>query len=97
MALLKVLRSGQVTLPAAARKALALKEGDYLEAEVIEGTLVLKPVSVVDRETARQDLRAILATSKWGGPGPEPSEDELMEMAVEAVREVRREHDKSRS
>ena len=36
MPLVKMTRNGQVTLPAEARKALRLKEGDYLEAEVAE-------------------------------------------------------------
>jgi AbrB family looped-hinge helix DNA binding protein len=95
MTLVKVLRAGQVTLPAEARKALALEEGDYLEAEVVEGTLRLKPVSVVDREKARAQLRAILTERKWRGPGPEPSEDEVMDEVVEAIRAFRAENAKS--
>ena len=97
MALVKLLRGGQVTMPAGIRRELRVKEGDYFETELVEGGVLLKPVSVVDREAARRDLRDILATPKWIGPGPEPSEDEVMEMAVEAVHEVRRDHAKSRS
>jgi AbrB family looped-hinge helix DNA binding protein len=94
MAILKVLRSGQVTLPAAARKALALKEGDYLEAEVVEGTLVLKPVSVVDREAAWQRVLKAMRSVRYVGPEPEPSEDELMDMVVEEIHAMRREDEK---
>lgn len=95
MALVKLLRSGQVTLPAEARKALALEEGDYLEAEVVEGALRLKPVSVVDRTKAWSELKTILAERQWRGPGPEPSEDEVMEEVVEAIHAFRAENAKS--
>jgi AbrB family looped-hinge helix DNA binding protein len=95
MALIKVLRAGQVTLPAEARKALALEEGDYLEAEVVEGALRLKPVSVVERKEAWAKLNAILAERKWRGPGPEPSEDEVMDEVVEAIHAFRAENAKS--
>ena len=37
MPLVKIVRQGSVTLPAEARKALRLKVGDYLEAEVVDG------------------------------------------------------------
>jgi AbrB family looped-hinge helix DNA binding protein len=52
MSLVKVIRDGQITLPAEAREALRRKEGDYLEAEVVDGDVRLKPVTVVDREAA---------------------------------------------
>jgi len=90
MPLIKVLRSGQVTLPADVRKALALKEGDLLEAEVTEGALRLKPVSVT---SAWQRLLDALKSARYVGPEPEPSEDELMEMIVEDIHEMRREDD----
>ena len=77
MPLVKMTRNGQVTLPAEARKALRLKEGDYLEAEVAEGEVRLKPVAVVDRTRAWDDLMAIISEPKWRGPAPEPSDDEL--------------------
>jgi AbrB family looped-hinge helix DNA binding protein len=57
MALVKLLRGGQLTLPAETRKALRLKEGDYLEAEVTEGGVLLKPVAVVDRRKAWRKIR----------------------------------------
>ena len=37
----------------------------------------------------QDDLDAILKRVKWIGPGPEPSEDEVLEMANDAVHEVR--------
>src|SRR3954468_16031204 len=93
MALVKLLRGGQLTLPAEARKALCLAEGDYLEAEVVQGGVMLKPVAVVDRAKAWDDLMAIIGETKWRGPGPEPSDDELLELADEEGQVFRREHE----
>jgi AbrB family looped-hinge helix DNA binding protein len=98
MALTKLTRNGQVTLPAEARRKLRLAEGDYLEAEVVGDSVVLRPVSVVDREKAWDDLMAIVERPKWRGPGPEPSEDETMDMIVDEIHAMRRENaEKSRS
>lgn len=97
MALVRMVRGGQVTLPAAARRALKLKEGDYLEAEVVEGGVMLKPMAVVDRAEADRQLDAILSRVKYVGPEPEPSDDEVMEMVVEEIHATRAKHDQSRS
>ncbi len=97
MALVRMLRGGQITLPAEARKALKLSEGDYLDLEVQGSTLLLKPVSVVDRAEADRQLDAILSRVKYVGPEPEPSEDEVMDMVVSEIRAVRDKHAKSRS
>ena len=98
MALTKLTRNGQVTLPAEARRKLRLEEGDYLEAEVVGDGVLLRPVSVVGREKAWDDLMAIVERPKWRGHGPEPSEEETMEMIVDEIHAMRRENDeKSRS
>ena len=97
MALVKLLRGGLLTLPAATRRKLGLKEGDYLEAAEVEGGVMLKPVAVVDRQRAWDDLMAIINEPKWRGPEPEPSDDELLELANEEIHAMRREHDQSRS
>jgi AbrB family looped-hinge helix DNA binding protein len=97
MALVRMLRGGQVTLPAEARKALKLNEGDYLDLEVTDGAVTLKPVMVIDRAKADQQLDAILSRVKYVGPEPQPSEEELMDIAAEEVRAVRAEHAKGRS
>ena len=89
MALVRMLRGGQVTLPAEARKALKLSEGDYLDLEVTDGGLTLKPVTVVDRAEADRQLDKILSRAKYTGPAPAPTEDEVMDMAVEDTRSVR--------
>jgi AbrB family looped-hinge helix DNA binding protein len=97
MALVRMLRGGQVTLPAEARKALKLSEGDYLDLEVTDGRLTLKPVTVVDRAEADRQLDNILNRVTYIGPAPEPSEDEVMDMVVDEIRAVRAKHAKSRT
>ncbi len=76
MTLVKLLRGGQMTLPAEARKALRLKEGDYLEAEIVGGTLKLRPVAVVDRQHAWRRVIATVDRDKWIGPEPRPDAEE---------------------
>lgn len=93
MGLVRMLRGGQVTLPAEARKALKLSEGDYLDLEVKEGVMTLKPVSVVDRVQADRELTDILGRVTYTGPEPEPSEDEVMGIVVEEIRSIRAKHE----
>ena len=49
MPLIRVRKAGQVTLPLAMCRALDLKQYDYLDATVAEGSIVLKPVAVFAR------------------------------------------------
>ncbi len=97
MALVKVRRAAQITLPAEVREKLGVSEGDYLETEITDRGVLLKPISIVEREKAWDDLMAIIDERKWIGPGPEPSDDELLEMANEEIHAMRREHDQGRS
>jgi AbrB family looped-hinge helix DNA binding protein len=58
MTRVRLLRGGQVTLPADVRQKLKLSQGDYLEAELVESGVLLKPVSDVERDR--------LGTSSFG-------------------------------
>lgn len=60
--LLKVKRWAQITLPAEIRKDLNLSEGDYLEAEKVEGGVLLKPVQIEQRQQPEKD---ILSPAEW--------------------------------
>lgn len=98
MALVRMLRGGQVTLPAEARKALKLREGDYLDLEVRGSTLTLKPVAVFDRAEADRQLNQILRRVEYTGKEPAPSEEEVMDMVLEEIEAVRAaKHAKSRT
>ena len=96
MALVRMLRGGQVTLPAEARKALQLREGDYLDVEVRGGAVTLRPVTVVDRAEADRQLDAILSRVSYTGAEP-PSEEEVMDAVVEEIRAAREKHATSRT
>lgn len=88
MALVKVRGRAQITLPPDARNKLKISEGDLLEAEVVAGTLVLRPVAVVGREKARERLLAIINRPKRREPlglSPEEEERRIFE-EVEAFR-----------
>jgi AbrB family looped-hinge helix DNA binding protein len=62
MALVKVRRAAQITLPRDIREAAGLEEGDYLEAEVTEnGSILLRPVSIAGREPTPEQEAEILA------------------------------------
>ena len=47
MELVKVKRNYQITIPQNLRKLIRLAEGDYVEMEIKDGALMLKPVKVV--------------------------------------------------
>jgi len=89
MSLVKVIRDGQITLPAEAREALQLKEGDYLEAEVVDGEVRLKPLAVVDREAAWRRIREAQASVRYIGPEPRPSPEEEEQWIFEVVEDFR--------
>jgi AbrB family looped-hinge helix DNA binding protein len=92
MALVRVLRTGQVTLPAELRRKFRLNEGDLLEAAETEGGILLKPVSVVDREKAWKQIREAQQSVRYIGPEPRPRPDEEERLIFEAV-EAARHHD----
>jgi AbrB family looped-hinge helix DNA binding protein len=60
-ALVKVRRAAQITLPRGIRQAAHLKEGDYLEAEVTDSGILLRPVRIGSREPTPQQEAEILA------------------------------------
>ncbi|MGH7119616.1 MAG: AbrB/MazE/SpoVT family DNA-binding domain-containing protein [Acetobacteraceae bacterium] len=74
MALVRMLRGGQVTLPAGARKAPQLSEGDYLDLEVTGVVVTLAPVTVIDRAEANRQLDDILSRVKKARIGDTPVE-----------------------
>ncbi len=93
----KVHRAADITLPEEARKKLGVSAGDELEVEVVEGGVLLRPVAEADRQQAWGRVFKAMESVRYVGPEPEPSEDELMEMVVEEIHAMRREHDKGGS
>ena len=97
MTVLKLRKSAQLTLPAEIREALQVTEGDYLEAELVEGGVMLRPVSIVRREAAWRRIRSAMATVR---PTPEQASKPLEQQEAEiqaVIDEVRRDHAADRS
>jgi AbrB family looped-hinge helix DNA binding protein len=90
MTLVRVKHKGQVTVPADLRKQFHLQEGDYLEAEAVEGGILFKPVSVMDREEARQKLRELLDRVHANLPPTDQSPQEREEELTRLIKELRR-------
>ncbi len=61
MALVKVRRAAQITLPREIRDAAHLEEGDYLEAQLTNEGILLRPVSIGSREPTPEQEAEILA------------------------------------
>jgi len=66
---LKITRNGVITLPAKFRKLLGLHEGDLVNAELRDGTIIVKPAAVVDAEDAW------FYTKEWQAKEAEADED----------------------
>ena len=62
---------------------------------------MLKPVAVVERETARRRLMEMLDDSRGGsryvGASPEPPDDELLRTVIDEIKTDRRERREGRS
>ena len=92
MSLVKVIRNGQITLPAEARKALRVKEGDYLEAEVVDGEVRLKPVAVIARQEAWRKIREAQSSVAYVGPEPRPGPEDEERQVYEIMENLRDRH-----
>jgi AbrB family looped-hinge helix DNA binding protein len=94
MALMKLRRAAQLTLPAEMRKALKVKEGDYLEAEIVERGVLLRPVTVVDRARPFEELRRTAAKIRPTKAQPrKPIDVQEQEIVQEVKAYRRRKHD----
>jgi AbrB family looped-hinge helix DNA binding protein len=89
MTVLTLERGGVLTLPADTRDELRLKEGDRLEAEVVDGILRLKPLPSAEVEEAWRKVREAQASVRYIGPEPRPSPEEEEEWIYEVVSEFR--------
>jgi AbrB family looped-hinge helix DNA binding protein len=92
MALMRVRRAAQLTLPLDVRRALNVKEGDYLEARIVKDGVLLKPVSVVGRERAWANIKAVMAKVQDRKPNPRESVKAEEEAIAKEVKTLRRKH-----
>lgn len=89
MELLKVKRNYQLTIPQSLRREINLAEGDYVEADVENGTIVIRPV-IVSRISKKNREGAVSALENaWREIG-EVEPDETQELVDEAIRATRK-------
>jgi len=92
MALVRIRRLAQLTLPAEVRRALNVEEGDYLEAKIVKDGVLLKPVAVVERKRAWQRIQRAAAQVRRHKPIPledNRAEEEAIAADVKALRKKR--------
>jgi AbrB family looped-hinge helix DNA binding protein len=99
MALMRVRRAAQLTLPAEVRQALNVKEGDYLDAQIVKDGVLLTPVTMTGRDAERaaerrrawEEIKEIVSHVK--DLEPDPNEDPIAaeERIAEEVMAMRRE------
>jgi len=92
MALLKILRSAQITLPVELRRQFNLAEGDYLEAQAVKDGILLKPVAIVEREKARKQLLKVMARVHAQQPSSTKSPKEDEENIAREIKVFRKHH-----
>ena len=90
MALMRVRRMAQLTLPAEVRRALNVQEGDYLEAHIVKDGVLLKPVAVVERDRAWQRIQQIKSRVRSLKPDSGKGDKEVEEEIAETVKQIRR-------
>lgn len=61
MTLVRIRRAAQITLPREIRERIRLDEGDYLDAQLTEAGILLRPVSIGTREPTPEQEIEILA------------------------------------
>ena len=91
MALVKLKRAAQITLPAELRKQFHLEEGDYLEIEAVKEGILLRPVSILDPQQARKALRELLDRVHAKLPLSEQDPKDQEEEIARVIQALRRE------
>jgi AbrB family looped-hinge helix DNA binding protein len=96
-ALTRITSNFQITMPKAARDALRLKRGDFLEATVEQGAVVLRPKVLRDRaefvKQLKKDIEASKAAVKAGRVlGPFDNARDAMRALRDVTKKRRRGH-----
>jgi AbrB family looped-hinge helix DNA binding protein len=89
MVLVRLKKAAQITLPLELRKRFNLEEGDYLEAEAVEEGILLKPVSVVERQKGWERGREVLDRVHAKLPPSDKTPREQEEDITHIIKELR--------
>ena len=71
MSLVTVKPKFQVTIPARLRRGLDLREGDIMEASVVDGGILLRPKDIVDRDAMAGHSAAVPESNETSEATPE--------------------------
>ena len=82
----------QVTIPAKLRKDIDLREGDIMEATLVDDGILFRPKEVVDRNAAADRIAANFAAAQPQPGDLDRSEDEIMTDTISEIDDSRREH-----
>jgi len=88
VATIRLLRSGQLTLPSKIRRTLGLEEGAFLDADVEDNRIILTPKKLVEKDKAKERLFSMVE-KVWERNKDIPAEEVEKEIA-EAIKAVRR-------
>ncbi len=92
MSLVTVKPKFQVTIPAKLRKGMDLREGDLMEATIVQDGILLRPVDVVDNAAGR--IEVMLREAEPSNEDAKLSENEVMEDVISDITKARRQHRK---
>jgi AbrB family looped-hinge helix DNA binding protein len=87
MPTVRLLRNGQVTLPAKVRQDFALADGTYLDVEIENNRIVLIPKTLVKKDKAKEKIFEILDEVWERNKDVDPKE--VKKLVNQAVKEVR--------
>jgi len=90
MSFVTVKQKFQVTIPAKLRKGLGLREGDIMEASVVDNGILLRPKELVDRRIAADRIAAALGSMERTAEDESRSEGKIMQQAIADIAEARR-------
>ena len=89
MPIIKVLRNGQLTLPAQFRRLLEIQQGDLLDVGLEEDKIILRPVTTVERRRVRERFFELVDKTWKKNKGTDPKE--VQRIVNQVVEEVRKE------
>ena len=81
----------QVTIPAKLRRDIDLREGDIMEATLVDDGILFRPKEVVDRNAAADRIAANFAAAQPQPGDLDRSENEIMTDAISEIDDSRRE------
>ena len=91
MPLVTVKPKFQVTIPAKLRRDIDLREGDIMEATLVDDGILFRPKEVVDRNAAADRIAANFAAAQPQPGDLDRSEDEIMTDTISEIDDSRRE------